>query len=324
VVYVHGHGIDQPLAIVRYDYNDSIPAPVMLLPHTNSSGGIDTATYVSRCYTYTVTLTREDDSTATVNQPPAQQRCLQAPYPARYRLTSHESTAKDVSGPVSWMGSLITDSRDASGLMFRRNRYYDPQSGRFTQEDPIGLAGGVNVYGFAAGDPVNYSDPYGLKIVFGRAGPRNDEDRQRQRAIAYWESLYIRAHNALGSDDPEIRESARQLLALMVRMQQDKTTTYVIRTYKFNEAELTEYGHGYGAPERTGQRPGQVMWEVNVDTGTKEPVRVFAHELGGAESQAHGGLHDEPAVNSENNYRRIRRACAPRRDHHDSAAGECP
>ena len=46
--------------------------------------------------------------------------------------------------------------------MYRRNRYYDPGTGRLTQEDPIGLAGGVNVYGFANGDPVNYSDPYGL------------------------------------------------------------------------------------------------------------------------------------------------------------------
>jgi hypothetical protein len=33
---------------------------------------------------------------------------------------------------------------------------------RFTQEDPIGLAGGINLYGFAAGDPVNFDDPFGL------------------------------------------------------------------------------------------------------------------------------------------------------------------
>jgi uncharacterized protein RhaS with RHS repeats len=43
-----------------------------------------------------------------------------------------------------------------------RNRYYDPATGQFTQQDPIGLAGGLNSYGFAAGDPVSYSDPYGL------------------------------------------------------------------------------------------------------------------------------------------------------------------
>jgi len=39
---------------------------------------------------------------------------------------------------------------------------YDPVSWAFTQEDPIGLAGGLNLYGFAGGDPVNFSDPFGL------------------------------------------------------------------------------------------------------------------------------------------------------------------
>ena len=49
------------------------------------------------------------------------------------------------------------------GHLYRRNRYYDPGAGRFTQEDPIGLAGGVNAYGFANGDPVSFADPYGLR-----------------------------------------------------------------------------------------------------------------------------------------------------------------
>jgi RHS repeat-associated protein len=63
------------------------------------------------------------------------------------------------------MGSLVYESRDASGLHYRRNRFYDAEQGRFTQEDPIGLAGGINVYGFANGDPVSYSDPYGLYVT---------------------------------------------------------------------------------------------------------------------------------------------------------------
>ena len=34
--------------------------------------------------------------------------------------------------------------------------------GLVTQQDPIGIAGGLNLYGYANGDPVNYSDPFGL------------------------------------------------------------------------------------------------------------------------------------------------------------------
>jgi RHS repeat-associated protein len=56
----------------------------------------------------------------------------------------------------------VEDRRDAAQTMHRRNRQYDPATGRFTQEDPIGLGGGLNLYGFADGDPVNYSDPFGL------------------------------------------------------------------------------------------------------------------------------------------------------------------
>jgi RHS repeat-associated protein len=66
--------------------------------------------------------------------------------------------------PKGWFGSQILDSREESGLQYMRNRYYNPTTGRFTQEDPIGLAGGLNLYGFADGDPVNFDDPFGLCI----------------------------------------------------------------------------------------------------------------------------------------------------------------
>jgi hypothetical protein len=36
------------------------------------------------------------------------------------------------------------------------------RDGGRTQEDPIGLAGGLNLYGYGDGDPVNNSDPFGL------------------------------------------------------------------------------------------------------------------------------------------------------------------
>lgn len=44
-----------------------------------------------------------------------------------------------------------------------RNRQYHPGLGRFLQTDPIGIAGGVNLYAYVGGDPVNLVDPFGLQ-----------------------------------------------------------------------------------------------------------------------------------------------------------------
>jgi RHS repeat-associated protein len=49
-----------------------------------------------------------------------------------------------------------------AGLYYVRARWYDASMGRFISEDPIGLAGGINNYAYAANNPVNLSDPTGL------------------------------------------------------------------------------------------------------------------------------------------------------------------
>lgn len=48
------------------------------------------------------------------------------------------------------------------GFVYLRNRWYDPKTGRFLTQDPIGLAGGVNLYSYAGNNPINFSDPFGL------------------------------------------------------------------------------------------------------------------------------------------------------------------
>ena len=73
-----------------------------------------------------------------------------------------ETASQSVNGAINrlrWKG-LPYDPE--SGFYYMRARYYDPKIRRFVAEDPIGLAGGINVYAFGAGDPVNRNDPWGL------------------------------------------------------------------------------------------------------------------------------------------------------------------
>ncbi|WP_256218031.1 RHS repeat-associated core domain-containing protein [Burkholderia contaminans] len=60
--------------------------------------------------------------------------------------------------PLRFQGQQVDDE---TGLHYNRHRYYDPISGRFVSKDPIGLAGGINVYQYAS-NPVQWVDPFGL------------------------------------------------------------------------------------------------------------------------------------------------------------------
>jgi RHS repeat-associated protein len=70
-----------------------------------------------------------------------------------------------VSPTSNYLGTLLVDKRDDVGTFYRRNRSYDPIIGRFTQEDPLGLIGGLNIYAYAGGDPINNTDPSGLTTM---------------------------------------------------------------------------------------------------------------------------------------------------------------
>lgn len=76
-----------------------------------------------------------------------------------------EKTTADPGGPQSaktWIGGLsVNDDVDDSGLYLMGHRHYDPSLGRFVSQDPIGFAGGLNLYSYG-NSPVAVVDPAGL------------------------------------------------------------------------------------------------------------------------------------------------------------------
>src|SRR5581483_10244000 len=72
-------------------------------------------------------------------------------------------------GATAASGAASSDShqftgreQDPTGLYYLRNRYYNPMLGRFLSPDPIGIAGGINLYAYAGNDPLNLVDRVGL------------------------------------------------------------------------------------------------------------------------------------------------------------------
>ncbi|MGW1894199.1 IPT/TIG domain-containing protein [Streptomyces sp. NPDC002004] len=61
------------------------------------------------------------------------------------------------SNPYTFTGR----ENDGTGLLYYRNRYYDTQTGRFISQDPVGQAGGTNLYQYALSSPTTYTDPTG-------------------------------------------------------------------------------------------------------------------------------------------------------------------
>jgi RHS repeat-associated protein len=70
-------------------------------------------------------------------------------------------TASTVGNPVGFHG-LPADP--ATGLIYARHRWYDPELARFTTVDPMGFADSPNPYQYALNNPLAYSDPLGLCV----------------------------------------------------------------------------------------------------------------------------------------------------------------
>ncbi len=147
VRYVHGPGVDQPLALEIYPQG-SAPTPgtgAQYYFHADGEGSIrlltDANAQIANQYSYN-----------SYGQ----------------RLTAVESVPQ----PYGWKGR---DFIPGPNIYYNRARFYDPVLGRFTTEDPLGYGGDDwNFYSFGHTNPRNWSDPSGLQsqsAILPQGGP---------------------------------------------------------------------------------------------------------------------------------------------------------
>ncbi len=136
--YVSAGGLDSPLGMIR---NGTV-----VVLHSNWKGLVAFAT--------------DDAGDPTTCAPDQGSGCDLVSFPGvTWGATLIQPQATDTE---TWYGTVPMGFMDKTGLIYRRNRYYDPSSEQFTQPDPIGMAGGLGIYAYVGGDPVNGGDPYGL------------------------------------------------------------------------------------------------------------------------------------------------------------------
>lgn len=74
--------------------------------------------------------------------------------------TDHGRAGNEASAGIG--RQVRIDHFDSRGRFRTDSLLYD-ESGNVARSWTIGLAGGLNLYGFAGGDPVNFADPFGLQ-----------------------------------------------------------------------------------------------------------------------------------------------------------------
>jgi RHS repeat-associated protein len=114
---------------------------------------------------------------------------------------------------------------DITGLLYYGYRHYDPVHGRWLSRDPIGEAGGVNLYGFIGNDGVNKVDVLGMFW----------SELIQDTVIPYWSDVF--GSEAAGQAIGNFAQGGLNLISLGTAAKADRLDT----AYRSGQMSGTDY-----------------------------------------------------------------------------------
>ena len=170
-----------------------------------------------------------------------------------------------------------------SGLVYMRGRWMDRSTGRFANQDPIGFAGGLNLYAYAANNPVTFRDPLGLKPndLFKELLPAAEDfasyinKRSRDENAEYSAAIYVTKDGQFLSyreptrfKDPNLAKTSSPDPACP----NGRTRAADIHTHAAEDGDYEDYMFSYAAHQK--DTPGDIEGNLWHQRHRDEPNRI--------------------------------------------------
>jgi hypothetical protein len=173
-----------------------------------------------------------------------------------------------------WLGEL--------GMYYYKNRIYSPTLGRFLQTDPIGYEGGVNLYAYVGGDPVNNADTSGLR------GVTDGEERMAENlgiSLPFYYRIYPFSDSLMGRFGANATTFPYEMDFTKSRFRPDFSSSSLTDKSLFYHELFHLFQIGYGIKSWGMQALGQVT--KSVDYGWKDG-RPWGQQNFEAQAEAFG------------------------------------
>ncbi|WP_172338476.1 RHS repeat domain-containing protein [Snodgrassella alvi] len=190
----------------------------------------------------------------------------------------HEIEHEPIEQNLRYQGQYLDRE---TGLHYNTFRYYDPDIGRFTQPDPIGLAGGFNLYQYAP-NAFMWIDPWGLQCNKSFTSKKINNKIKDLCAIndvtvnSFKEAdqvlygAFPNARKVTGAGNKSAIKTSRQKKDFKLRSSEKGNNAVYHKDYQFNKDGIL-----HGHESLPSGHPHQTTPHINVLTPNGEKATIY-------------------------------------------------